>query len=151
MKVEIVKFNGKMFDWESLVNYMDDEICEKVHDELAPCTNEEFLERYLELDPEFENCFSQMLKYRELFVIDKGWIDKNDGSFVSDEIETEYFTKYEEALEVIHNIELIDNEFIAVNVLDENGEYAGAEETIYAPGAKKLLSKFWPEEYKFNE
>lgn len=34
--------------------YMEDEIREKVHFELAPCEPEEFLRRYLELDPEFE-------------------------------------------------------------------------------------------------
>lgn len=33
--------------------YMDDDIREKVHHELAPCTNEEFLNRYLELDATF--------------------------------------------------------------------------------------------------
>lgn len=35
--------------------YMDDEIREKVHFELAPCEPEEFLKRYLELDPDFED------------------------------------------------------------------------------------------------
>ena len=35
--------------------YMEDEIREKVHFELAPCEPEEFLKRYLELDPDFEN------------------------------------------------------------------------------------------------
>lgn len=43
---------------QSLMNdiaiYMDDERREKVHFELAPCTPEEFLNRYIELDPEFE-------------------------------------------------------------------------------------------------
>lgn len=34
--------------------YMDKEIREQVHFELAPCTPEEFLIRYIELDPEFE-------------------------------------------------------------------------------------------------
>ena len=34
--------------------YMDDEKREQVHFELAPCEPEEFLKRYLELDPEFE-------------------------------------------------------------------------------------------------
>lgn len=34
--------------------YMNDEIREKVHFELAPCTHEEFLKRYMELDPDFE-------------------------------------------------------------------------------------------------
>lgn len=37
-----------------IATYMDDEKREKVHFELAPCTPEEFLSRYVELDPEFE-------------------------------------------------------------------------------------------------
>lgn len=41
--------------WEAIVNMMDDDIRERVADELAPCANEEFLKRYLELDPEFQN------------------------------------------------------------------------------------------------
>lgn len=39
---------------EVIVTYMDDEIREKVHFEMAPCTPEEFLRRYIELDPDFE-------------------------------------------------------------------------------------------------
>ena len=38
----------------TISTYMDDEIREKVHFELAPCTNEEFLKRYIELDYHFE-------------------------------------------------------------------------------------------------
>ena len=41
--------------WENIANYMDDEKREQIHAELAPCTKREFLARYLELDPEFEN------------------------------------------------------------------------------------------------
>ncbi len=37
----------------TIATYMDDEIREAVHVELAPCTPEEFLKRYLELDPDF--------------------------------------------------------------------------------------------------
>ena len=37
-----------------LGSYMDDEKRETVYAELAPCTPEEFLTRYLELDLEFE-------------------------------------------------------------------------------------------------
>ena len=33
---------------------MDDEIRERVHGELAPCTPEAFLKRYCELEPNFE-------------------------------------------------------------------------------------------------
>lgn len=39
----------------AIVNLMDDEIREQVHRELAPCTDMEFLRRYVDLDPEFES------------------------------------------------------------------------------------------------
>ena len=39
----------------AIINLMDDEIREQVHRELAPCTDMEFLRRYVELDPEFES------------------------------------------------------------------------------------------------
>ena len=38
--------------WEVVVQMMDDETRELVHGELAPCTDAEFLERYLEIAPE---------------------------------------------------------------------------------------------------
>ena len=34
---------------ETLAEYMDDDVREAVHAELAPCSDVEFLERYLEL------------------------------------------------------------------------------------------------------
>jgi len=37
-----------------IASYMDDNKREVVHAELAPCTNEAFLKKYLELDPPFE-------------------------------------------------------------------------------------------------
>ena len=42
----------KDMDWDVIVNAMDDEVREKVHTELAPCANTEFLNRYLELASE---------------------------------------------------------------------------------------------------
>lgn len=41
--------------WDMVIGLMDDDIREQVHRELAPCTNEEFLSRYLELDKSFVN------------------------------------------------------------------------------------------------
>lgn len=41
--------------WEAIEMMMDDAIRERVAFELAPCTEEAFLERYLELDPDFQN------------------------------------------------------------------------------------------------
>ena len=39
---------------DAIVVLMDNDIREKVHFEIAPCSNEEFLKRYCELDPQFE-------------------------------------------------------------------------------------------------
>lgn len=39
---------------DTICTYMDDEIRERVHIELAPCKPKEFLNRYLELDSGFE-------------------------------------------------------------------------------------------------
>lgn len=44
--------------WEDIVNYMDDEIREKVHYDLAPCTNREFLLEYCEHDKSFARIVS---------------------------------------------------------------------------------------------
>lgn len=37
----------------TIATYMDDEIREDLHFQLAPCSSEYFLEKYLEQDPEF--------------------------------------------------------------------------------------------------
>lgn len=34
-------------NWKAIVNLMDDDIRERVHAELAPCTEKEFISRYL--------------------------------------------------------------------------------------------------------
>lgn len=50
---------GKRLSWmtqekkDEIATYMDDEKREQVHAELAPCAPEDFLKRYLELEPEF--------------------------------------------------------------------------------------------------
>lgn len=41
--------------WAAIASYMDDDTREAVHAELAPCTKLEFLTRYVELDPDFED------------------------------------------------------------------------------------------------
>lgn len=38
-----------LLKWDTIINFMNDEIREQVHAELAPCTELEFLKRYLEL------------------------------------------------------------------------------------------------------
>ena len=38
-------------DWQTIAEMMDDDTRERVHAEIAPCTEIEFLTRYLELAP----------------------------------------------------------------------------------------------------
>ena len=40
---------------EAIASYMNDEIREKVHFELAPCSNEAFIRHYCEYDTDFED------------------------------------------------------------------------------------------------
>ena len=47
------KIDKNMMD--RIAVYMDNDKREQVHFELAPCEPEEFLKRYLEIDPDFEN------------------------------------------------------------------------------------------------
>ena len=51
-------YNGKKItdkDMTAISSYMQDDIREEVHSRLSPCTNEEFLEAYLECDPAFQD------------------------------------------------------------------------------------------------
>lgn len=57
---------------DTIATYMNDDTREKVHFELAPCTPEEFLKRYIELDPDFEE-----LLYKE-FGIEMEEINENN-------------------------------------------------------------------------
>ena len=43
-----VLLNGNLVDFDATVNMMDDEIREKLHNELAPCTDQEFMDAYAE-------------------------------------------------------------------------------------------------------
>ena len=42
-----VLVNGYEVDFDVVVNMMDDEIREKLHNELAPCTDQEFVDAYV--------------------------------------------------------------------------------------------------------
>lgn len=44
--------NAKVIDYDLWVHYMDDEIREEVHMDLAPCTEVEFLNEYKKRHPE---------------------------------------------------------------------------------------------------
>lgn len=43
-----VLLNGNLVDFDAAVNMMDDEIREELHNKLAPCTDQEFMDAYAE-------------------------------------------------------------------------------------------------------
>lgn len=43
-----VLLNGYEVDFDVMVNMMDDEIREELHNKLAPCTDQEFVDAYIE-------------------------------------------------------------------------------------------------------
>lgn len=47
MKRNFVRYGNKMVDYDEAVFYMDAEICEELHDTIAPCTNQEFFDEYI--------------------------------------------------------------------------------------------------------
>lgn len=48
MKRSVVELNGSMVDYEACVAFMDDDIREELHMKMAPCTDQEFLDAYVE-------------------------------------------------------------------------------------------------------
>ena len=57
MKVTIY---GNEMDFETLVELMDNEIREKIHNEIAPCTEQVFIERYMK---EHKKKYGEKFKY----------------------------------------------------------------------------------------
>ena len=45
--------------WDAIVGYMDDDIRENVHFDLAPCSEESFLNEYVKRDPKFEKLLDE--------------------------------------------------------------------------------------------
>lgn len=45
---ETVNYEGKEIDFEAAVNLMDDELREELHIQLAPCSSQEFFNKYCE-------------------------------------------------------------------------------------------------------
>ena len=75
MKKAIEELNREQF--EAVCNLMNDEIREQVNTEVAPCSNRNFIERYLELDPDFAQVldeeFSVDPDYRSRLRIVESW------------------------------------------------------------------------------
>lgn len=43
-----VTLNGKTIDFDAAVTLMDDDIREDLHNKMAPCTDQEFLDAYVQ-------------------------------------------------------------------------------------------------------
>lgn len=56
----VINDRGHEVDFETAVHYMDDEIREALHEELAPCTEQEFFDAY---------CVKHETKFGKEFII----------------------------------------------------------------------------------
>lgn len=45
-RVQVINASGKEIDFDAAVDFMDSEIREKLHDELAPCSEQKFFSAY---------------------------------------------------------------------------------------------------------
>lgn len=68
-----------MISFDSIANYMRDDLREQVHAELAPCHPKEFLRRYLELDPSFQGLLDSEFSeaYLEAALLDREYFFPN--------------------------------------------------------------------------
>ena len=64
--MKTIKFEEKKYDYKIIEEYMNDEIRERLHSELAPCTEQEFFDRYIEEEPNFMNEYNG-----DLFPVDE--------------------------------------------------------------------------------
>ena len=53
--MKTIQFENKKYNYEIIEEYMDNELRERLHSKLAPCTEQEFFDRYIEEDPNFMN------------------------------------------------------------------------------------------------
>lgn len=68
-----------MINFEAIALYMDDTLREQVHAELVPCSPKEFLARYLELDPSFQDLLDTEFSeaYLEAALLDREYYFPN--------------------------------------------------------------------------
>ncbi len=62
MTATIINSYGEEFDFEATVQMMDDEVRESVHEDMAPCSEQEFFDEY---------CKRHEAKFGEPFIFDE--------------------------------------------------------------------------------
>lgn len=113
-------------DLNVIAAYMDDDIREQVASELVPCEPGEFLARYCELVPEFEDLLE-----------DEFSIELKNGDFFKVNEDEENFTEEERADIEKHQL---------VRKSAKCGTLAETFSRNYARVPKKLIKKLTPEE-----
>ena len=62
IKMKIKNYYGKRFEWKLVVDFMDDALREKLHHDLAPCSEQVFFDTY---------CKAHLEKFGEEFEFNK--------------------------------------------------------------------------------
>ena len=61
-----MRINGRRItdtDMDDIARFMDDDIREKIHIEMAPCSHEKFITAYLKEDPYFEEFLKEQFGF----------------------------------------------------------------------------------------
>ncbi len=121
-------------DMDNIATYMDDEIRERLHFELAPCKPEEFLAAYMEKDPEFEELLEREFDFeREATSVTRTWkVYGNDGHRQRESFNPSTYNDFSNA-DVIRIIEVMNadktgtNEYSVIRITRNTAEECEAE------------------------
>lgn len=150
-------------DWDVLAMLMDDDLRNQVHDEFVGESNEEFLEEYLKLDPDFMHVIQQNTLSigvgDDFYTIEEGSVD-SEGRLNSgpdkkwpDRI---YYTDIEVAMKDFSVIDVEDDKYKAIIAYKLTNDdcfeydfglvYDGEVEIVYGEKAKKYVYDLRQEE-----
>jgi hypothetical protein len=137
-------------DWEVLIMLMDDDLRNQLHDEFVCESNEEFLEEYLKLDPNFMNVIQQnALSIGEgdtLYTVETGFVDSAGGldpgaKTIFEEI---YYVNLEDAEKDFQSFDIGGQYYKSIEIwkLGKNElelEYEGQEKIEYGKKAEEIM------------
>jgi len=133
-------------DWEVLAMLMDDDLRNQVHDAFVGESNEEFLEEYLKLDPDFMRVIQQIcFSIGVLYTIETGFVDSSGGLNPGSKtiFEGIYYVDLEDAEKDFQSFDVSGEVYKSIEAwkLGEELEYEGQEKIVYGEKAEEIIKK----------
>ncbi len=142
-----INYGKVVCDWDQLAMLMDDDLRNQVHDAFVGESNEEFLEEYLKLDPDFMRVIQQICfsigEGDTLYTIETGFVDSSGGLTPGAKtiFEDIYYVDLEDAEKDFQSFDVGSEVYKSIEVwkLGEELEYEGQEKIEYGEKAKKYF------------